>query len=75
MSAILALSGVYVYDYTRSPKLIHQINACFREAETRFAQLLCSRTTWGANKSELISLAVLLLMQDVSGNVHQDWHT
>jgi hypothetical protein len=64
-SAIQALSGVYVYDYAPNDELSRRINIEFSNAEQRLDELLRSPEFRAQHADELITLAVLLSMQDV----------
>jgi hypothetical protein len=64
-SAIQTLSGVYVYDYTQTLSLSRRINFEFASSEARLESLLRTPELRSQNADELITLAVLLSMQDV----------
>jgi hypothetical protein len=66
-AAIQALAGVYIYDYTPTPKVRQQVNGLFKIAESRLTELINYPTELDDNLSEeLITIATLLSMQDVS---------
>lgn len=66
-SAIQSLAGIYIYDYLPLESIRNRVNQRFFDAEERFSQLLNDPMT-ARNESqanELITIAVILSMQDV----------
>jgi hypothetical protein len=67
-AAIQSLAGIYIYDYLQVDNIRERINNRFAVAEERFTELLRDPTTTcnEPRANELITIAVLLSMQDVS---------
>jgi hypothetical protein len=66
-SAIQSLAGVYIYDYVPQPSISRRINELFNYAEYRLTQLLNNTGELSRDAAdELITIAVILSMQDVS---------
>jgi hypothetical protein len=67
-AAIQSLAGIYIYDYLQVDNVRERINNRFAVAEERFTELLRDPTTTcnEPRANELITIAVLLSMQDVS---------
>lgn len=66
-SAIQSLAGIYIYDYRPVQHIKDRVIERFTDAERRFTELLNdSRTSRDGNLAdELITIAVILSMQDV----------
>jgi hypothetical protein len=65
-AAIQSLAGIYIYDYMPVDAIRNRVLERFTEAETRFGELLSSPARNNPeNASEIITLSVLLSMQDV----------
>lgn len=66
-AAIQSLAGIYIYDYQPTDSIRRRVNARFFEAEQRFSHLLNNPNTVRseAHANELITMAVILSMQDV----------
>lgn len=65
-AAIQCLAGVYIYDYVPQPSISKRINELFGMAERRLTALLNAADGLHADQgSELITIAVILSMQDV----------
>ncbi|KAL7817113.1 fungal-specific transcription factor domain-containing protein [Trichoderma gracile] len=70
LCAIQSLAGIYVYDYQPMEEISRRINHRFALAEARLSHLL-SRTGLSVDEaSELITIASILSMQDVSGLIN-----
>lgn len=66
-SAIHCLAGIYIYDYLPTPQLRRQVNEKLALAESRLSRLLHKHMTLDASRiSEVITILILLSMQDVS---------
>lgn len=67
-AAIQSLAGIYIYDYQPIDSIRRRVNERFSEAESRFSRLLNDPSTVRseARANELITMAVILSMQDVS---------
>lgn len=66
-AAIQSLAGIYVYDYQPNSIVRRRVNDRFAQAEQRFTDLLqLSSAITKDEVSELITIASLLSMQDVS---------
>jgi hypothetical protein len=65
-AAIQSLAGIYIYDYMPTDAVRKRVNERFAQAEARFSYLLgnCNNIT-SQNSDEVITLSVLLSMQDV----------
>lgn len=66
LSAIQSLAGIYVYDYQPLEEISRRINRRFALAETRLSHLLAKTNLNVDEASELITIASILSMQDVS---------
>ena len=67
-SAIQSLAGIYIHDYTPNEALLRRVNDRFAEAESSLTELLNDPTSLRVGRgSEVITLSVILSMQDVSG--------
>jgi hypothetical protein len=65
-AAIQSLAGIYIYDYMPVDAIRNRVLERFTEAETRFGELLSSPARNNPeNASEIITLSVLLSMQDI----------
>lgn len=65
--AIQSLAGVYIYDYVPEPRIRQRINERYLEADAHFSNLLAAPESSETGKgSEVITMAVILSMQDVS---------
>lgn len=65
--AIQSLAGVYIYDYVPEPRIRQRINQRYLEADAHFSNMLTSPENTEIGKgSEVITMAVILSMQDVS---------
>ncbi|KAK2591013.1 hypothetical protein QQS21_011306 [Conoideocrella luteorostrata] len=65
-AAIHSLAGIYVYDYQPTSSLRNQVSERFRTADNRMSYLLQnSAALTGGELDELITLLVILSMQDV----------
>jgi hypothetical protein len=70
-AAIQSLAGIYIYDYLPTEQIRKRVNDRFALAESRLSQLLNDPAAIEADQgSEVITLSVILSMQDVcfSGN-------
>ena len=67
LCAIQSLAGIYVYDYQPMEEISRRINHRFALAENRLSQLLSRADLSVDEASELITIASILSMQDVSG--------
>lgn len=67
-SAIQSLAGIYIYDYQPLDSIRERVNRRFEDAERRFSQLLNDPATYRdeSRANELITIGVILSMQDVS---------
>lgn len=67
-SAIQSLAGIYIYDYQPLDSIRERVNQRFADAEKRFTQLLNDPATYCDESlaNELITIGVILSMQDVS---------
>lgn len=66
-AAIQSLAGVYIYDYVPQAKVSKRVNELFKIAETRLTQLLNHPQSLDMDHgNEIITIAVILSMQDVS---------
>lgn len=67
-AAIQGLAGLYVYDYQPSGEVERQVIGAFAKAESCYSSLLANSTTGKSEMctSEVITLAIILSMQDVS---------
>lgn len=67
-SALQSLAGIYIYDYQPLESIRNAVNKRFEAAEKRFTQLLNDAATYQdeTQANELITIAVILSMQDVS---------
>lgn len=65
LSAIQSLAGVYIYDYTKSSAIRKRVNDRFSQAEARLTHLLNDPASL-KDGSEIITIASILSMQDVS---------
>ena len=67
LAAIQALAGVYIHDYMPMTRVCRKVNECFQAAESRLTELINYPTELDGNLSdELITIATLLSMEDVS---------
>ncbi|KAF4504677.1 hypothetical protein G6O67_008100 [Ophiocordyceps sinensis] len=66
-AAIQSLAGIYIYDYQPIDSIRRRVNERFSEAESRFSRLLNDPSTVRseARANELITMAVILSMQDI----------
>jgi hypothetical protein len=65
-AAIQSLAGIYIYDYMPTDAIRKRVNQRFAQAEARFSYLLSnSNSITSQNSDEVITLSVLLSMQDV----------
>ena len=66
-SAIQSLAGIYIYDYLPLESIRLRVNQRFFDAEARFSRLLQdpATATDEGQANELITIAVILSMQDV----------
>ncbi|QUC16251.1 uncharacterized protein UV8b_00492 [Ustilaginoidea virens] len=66
-AAIQSLAGIYIYDYQPLDSIRSRVNERFSQAEERLTALLNDPKTYRdeAQANELISIAVILSMQDV----------
>lgn len=65
--AIQSLAGVYIYDYLPDERIRQRINERYMLADAHFSNLLASPESSEIGKgSEVITMAVILSMQDVS---------
>ncbi|CAM1502062.1 Fc.00g040460.m01.CDS01 [Cosmosporella sp. VM-42] len=65
-SAIQSLAGVYIYDYLPTEKIRQRINDRYAAADAHFSKLLAAPESSEVGKgSEVITMAVILSMQDV----------
>jgi hypothetical protein len=67
LCAIQSLAGIYVYDYQPMEEISRRINHRFALAEARLSHLLSRADLSVDEASELITIASILSMQDVSG--------
>ncbi|RDA84618.1 hypothetical protein CP532_6031 [Ophiocordyceps camponoti-leonardi (nom. inval.)] len=67
LAAIQSLAGIYIYDYKPIDSVRKRVNERFFEAELRLSRLLNDPSTMRneALANELITIAVLLSMQDI----------
>lgn len=67
-AAIQSLAGIYIYDYLPKDDVRKRVNERFSEAESRLSSLLADPATTNneSRANELITIAVILSMQDVS---------
>lgn len=67
--AIQSLAGVYIYDYVPQRHVLKRLNELFKIAESRLEALLNDPDVLRDEDraSELITIAVVLSMQDVGG--------
>lgn len=69
-AAIQCLAATYIYDYSPSPELAEQINGLFSLSEKRLTELLNYFTHKPIlnerESNELVAIAAMLSMQDVS---------
>lgn len=66
-AAIQSLAGIYIFDYLPRDDVRRRVNARYYEAELRFSWLLQDPDSARdeAQANELITIAVILSMQDV----------
>lgn len=66
-AAIQSLAGIYIYDYQPLDSIRSRVNERFSQAEERLTALLNDPKTYRdeAQANELISIAVILSMQDI----------
>lgn len=66
-AAIQSLAGIYIYDYQPVDSIRRRVKERFCEAEARFSMLLNDPTTTQSEimSNELITMAVILSMQDI----------
>ncbi|UNI22670.1 hypothetical protein JDV02_008536 [Purpureocillium takamizusanense] len=66
-AAIQSLAGIYIYDYLPRDDVRKRVNERFFEAESRLSSLLAdpATTTNEGRANELITIAVILSMQDI----------
>ena len=68
-AAIQSLAGIYVYDYQPTNQILRRVNDRFSVAESRLTDLLNDPTSLEVGKgSEVITISVILSMQDVCCN-------
>lgn len=68
-AAMMCVAGVYIYDYVPQPKIKKRVNELFSVAEARLTQLMNDPNALEKDcGNELITIATLLSMQDVSFN-------
>lgn len=65
MAAIQSLAGIYIHDYTGTAEVRERVNERFSVAEARLTELL-NEPMSEQNADEIITIACLLSMQDVS---------
>lgn len=66
-AAIQSLAGIYIYDYQPMDNIRQRTNQRFSDAETRLSGLLEEPASLDDEEaSELITIASILSMQDVS---------
>ncbi|RDA91253.1 hypothetical protein CP533_0649 [Ophiocordyceps camponoti-saundersi (nom. inval.)] len=67
LAAIQSLAGIYIYDYKPLDSVRKRVNDRFSEAEARLSRLMNDPSTSRneAQANELITIAVLLSMQDI----------
>lgn len=58
--------GLYIYDFTQNLSLAQRINREFNSSEDRLSALLASTIRDSREDSELITLAIIMALQDVS---------
>lgn len=67
LCAIQSLAGVYIYDYLPDERIRRRINERYIQADENFRNLLVDPDSYEIGKgSEVITMAVILSMQDVS---------
>lgn len=67
LAAIQSLAAIYIYDYVQTSQLLQRINHKFCVAEARYSELLNEPPSLRIGKgSEIITISVILSMQDVS---------
>jgi hypothetical protein len=65
-AAIQSLAGIYIYDYRPTEQIRQRVNERFAAAESRLSELLNDPIAIEADQgSEVITLSVILSMQDV----------
>ncbi|GJN82165.1 hypothetical protein PLIIFM63780_005702 [Purpureocillium lilacinum] len=66
-AAIQSLAGIYIYDYLPKDDVRKRVNERFSEAESRLSSLLADPATTNneSRANELITIAVILSMQDI----------
>ncbi|KAJ6442031.1 Protein phosphatase inhibitor [Purpureocillium lavendulum] len=66
-AAIQSLAGIYIYDYLPKDDVRKRVNDRFFEAESRLSSLLADPATTNneGQANELITIAVILSMQDI----------
>lgn len=67
-SAIQSLAGVYIYDYVPDERVRKRINQRYLEADSHFSRMLADPQSCqpGQGSDVIITMAVILSMQDVS---------
>lgn len=69
-AAIQCLAATYIYDYAPTPDVAGQVNRLFALAESRLTELLNyfarMETLNESDSNELVAIASMLSMQDVS---------
>jgi hypothetical protein len=66
-SAIQSLAGVYIYDYLPDERIRQRTNQRYVLADAHFSKLLTAlRSTEVKKGNDVITLAIILSMQDVS---------
>jgi hypothetical protein len=74
LHAIQSLAGVYIYDYIPDERIRQRINQRYVTADQYFSTLLNAPESRENGKGqEVITMAVLLSMQDVCMMSLQDW--
>lgn len=64
--AIQSLAGIYIYDYLPDERVRQRINKRYIQADEHFSRLLVDPESLSSEKdSEVITMAVILSMQDV----------
>lgn len=69
-AALQSLAGMYIYDYRPEETLRRRINERFQEANECFSELLLDSASPRRQhfSQELVSIAVILSVQDVSNH-------
>jgi hypothetical protein len=65
--AIQSLAGVYIYDYLPDERIRQRTNERYVLADAHFSKLLTTlKNTEAKKRSEVITMAIILSIQDVS---------